>query len=79
MKVIISSKDDNLRNFFNDDSLVTTKMLPDHSVTFVQDSGVDAFVTVKLKLGFCCVILKADSFVYNELVPRTITWNDLTN
>ena len=80
MKVIISSSS-NILEFFQhgNDALVTTKQFPMHTTHFIPDEQVDSFIAKKLQLGFSCVILKPDTFTFNELVPKTIKFVDLNN
>lgn len=74
MKVIIASSSDILKFFKKEgDKLISDTAFPLHTVHFVSDDDVDAFVKKKLQSGFQCVILRADQFAYNELIARTIT------
>lgn len=73
MKVVIASSNDILKFFKEGDILLSQAPFPLHTVHFVSDSCVDAFINKKLQSGFQCVILRAEQFAFNELVAKTIT------
>lgn len=74
MKVIIASSSDILKFFKEEgDKLISDTQFPLHTVHFIPNSEVDAFIKKKLQSGFQCVILRADQFAYNELIAKTIS------